>query len=692
MICPIEPAAHARGAQHPLGRVVKSLTVGTTLALLPLSAAVAQSLPAGLAAPGSADLRQVVQQAISTNPEVRAAFNGMRAAGNDIGVARGNYLPSIDVSAGMGVEDRERDGFGSYDTNFAELTITQMLYDGFATANEVERLDRAELVSYYELIGASEEVALEATRAYLDVQRYRELVRLAQDNYREHQRVFNQIDERVRSGAGRGVDLEQISGRLSLAESNLMTEASNLHDVTARYQRIVGDLPAENLAAAPQLDERLPPDVNRALDLAFQGNPDFHAAIENIEASRAEQQGTRAGFQPRLDLRGRTGTYENSDGSFEPVTIGANESERRDRHSIELVASMNLYRGGSDLASFRAASDRVEQAVDLRDKACVDVRQTTQIAFNDTQRLREQLEYLNGHRQSIDRVRGAYQQQFDIGERTLLDLLDSENEYFEASRAYTEALYDTTLADARTLAAMGQLMQSLEVQRDDMPTLAELGSSGVALDPEAICPAQGPLGFTLSDFVDDAPERAPDVTLSADALFEINSAELSAEAQNELDSLVADIQRIDDLERVFIAGHADITGSDAINDPLSQARADSVADFLVSQGVSPSLIETRGFGSRQPVASNASVDGRRQNRRVEVTLERAGENLDLAGRAFQGDIPSKPLAMRQGAGSEMAIAAWNAGPGGLYAEIDARVAEPVILVHGQGDVRQVAVW
>ncbi|MFD2665007.1 TolC family outer membrane protein [Halomonas halophila] len=609
-------------------RIVRGLAVGTGLALLPIASAVAQSLPQGLMSPGSSDLQRVVQQAISTNPEVQAAWRELRASGQDRRATWGNYLPSVDVNAGVGQEDREHDGRGSYDTDYAEVALTQMIYDGFATSSEVERLDRAELVRYYELLGASEEVSLEAVRAYLDVQRYRELVRLAQDNYAKHLEVFNQIEERTLSGAGRGVDLEQISGRLALAESNLMTEASNLHDVTARYQRIVGDLPAASLAPAPDFAGRLPADVASALDLAFQGNPEFHAAIENIAASRAARSGERSAFHPTLDLVARTGTYKDSDsGTLDDV------DERQDRSSIELVASMNLYRGGSDLASFRAASERVEQAINLREKACVDVRQTTQIAYNDTQRLREQLDYLNQHRLSTNRVRGAYQQQFDIGQRSLLDVLDTENEYFEASRAYANASYDVDLADARTLAAMGQLMQTLEVRRDDMPTLAELGSDGVSLDPETICPSPGPTGFTLADFtggITAPPTRAPDVTLSADALFEINSAELSMASRDELRQLAEQIRGRNDLVRVYIAGHADATGNDAINDPLSRRRARSVGDYLVSQGVDASLIQTEGFGSRRPVASNDTVEGRRQNRRVEVTLERAGENLDMA--------------------------------------------------------------
>lgn len=471
-----------------LQRAFRPLTL-TTLACLPLSA-LAQQLPSTLYAPGSTDLNTTIQQTIVTNPQVNAAWANFSASGSDVRVAQGNYLPSIDVTAAVGRQDQQNDGRGSYSSDFAELTLTQMVFDGFATRSEVERLDRTRLIAYFELLGASETVALEAFETYLDVLRFREMVRLAQDNYREHQRVFAQIEERALSGAGRGVDLEQISGRLALAESNLMTEASNLHDVTARYQRIVGALPPQNMSPAPSLADELPSDVSAAVRMAFEGNPDFHAAIENIAVQRAEQSGARAAFMPRLDIQGRTGT-NNQDDSV---------AGRSDEHSIQLVASMNLYRGGSDSAAFDAATTRIEQAVNQREVACTNVRQTTQIAYNDTQRINEQLRYLNDHRQSIDRVRGAYQQQFDIGQRTLLDVLDSENEYFEASRAYANAEYDLTLAQARTLAAMGQLMQTLEVVREDIPSLSELGYDDLAQDPEMACATDGPRGFTLEDF------------------------------------------------------------------------------------------------------------------------------------------------------------------------------------------------
>ncbi|MFD2190937.1 TolC family outer membrane protein [Pistricoccus aurantiacus] len=472
-------------------------SLGSTALLLPCSAIAQETLPPDTASYGSADLTAVVERAIASNPEVQAAWHAFQAAGHDTEIARGGYLPRVDVNAGVGLENRSDDDRGSYDTDYAELSLRQMIYDGFATRSQVEKLDRAELVRYYELLGTSENTALEAARAYLDVKRHRDLVKLGRDNYERHRRVYRQIDERTRSGAGRGVDLQQIQGRLALAESNLLTEASNLHDVSARYQRLIGELPPATLAEAPDFEARLPKDVSQALIMAYEGSPDFHAAIEDIAASRAEREAARSRFHPRLDLVARTGTYQGEDYSGDFIEDDGRES----RSSIGLVASMNLYRGGSDLASFRAASDRVEQAVSLRRKACVDLRQTTQIAYNDTRRLREQLAYLNNHRQSTDRVRGAYRQQFDIGQRSLLDLLDIENEYFEASRVHVNARYNVSLADARTLAAMGRLLQVLDLRRDDLPTLAELGSDGVEIDPETVCPPTGARQYSLDDLI-----------------------------------------------------------------------------------------------------------------------------------------------------------------------------------------------
>ena len=133
-----------------------------------------------------------------------------------------------------------------------------------------------------------------------------------------------------------------------------------------------------------------------------------------------------------------------------------------------------------------------KQARDLLEKACRDARQTLAIAFNDGVRLREQLSYLNQHRLSTEVAREAYRQQFDIGQRSLLDLLDTQNEYFEASRAYINAQNNGFVAQARTLAAMGRLTAALGVSRPNQPSAADAGQDRGELPPEELCPFDTP--------------------------------------------------------------------------------------------------------------------------------------------------------------------------------------------------------
>src|SRR5205085_4923176 len=121
----------------------------------------------------------------------------------------------------------------------------------------------------------------------------------------------------------------------------------------------------------------------------------------------------------------------------------------------------------ADQARVRQQSNLVNQAADLRDRACRDVRQLTGIAFNDTRKLREQLVLLDRNALAIEKARDAYRQQFDIGQRSLLDLLNSENELYTARRAYANAEFDLVTAHVRTQAAMSQLLAQLGIARVD---------------------------------------------------------------------------------------------------------------------------------------------------------------------------------------------------------------------------------
>ena len=429
-------------------------------------------------------LQEAVKKAITTNPDVQARWHAFQASIYEQEVARGGYFPRVDLTASTGRESltEPNQPTNTYNRRNAVLSLTQMLFDGFATRNEVARLGFTKLGRYYEVLDASETTALDATRAYLDVMRYRELARLAQENFAQHDQLFGQIQERVQAGVGRRVDFEQAGGRLALAQSNMLTEASNLHDVSARYQRIVGTLPPGEMIAPALLKQGIPPSIEEALRLAYQGSPGFNAAIENVRAAQAEAHGRQANFMPRVDLRARKDITDNY--------LGA--SGRRDNEVVELVLNYNLFKGGSDVALLRQYAERLKQSQDLRDRSCREIRQTVSIAYKDIQSIGRQLVFLDQHQLSIEKAREAYRKQFDIGQRTLLDLLDTENEYFQARRAYVNASFEHAIAHARTLAGMGKLLASLQVSRDGLPSEKELGQDRFEVDADSQCPAEAP--------------------------------------------------------------------------------------------------------------------------------------------------------------------------------------------------------
>jgi len=561
----------------------------------------------------AANVHDAALQAIETNPDVQAAWHAFNAAGYQVSEARAGYKPSVDLSASTGKTSRDFDGRESYRNTQGQITLTQSLFEGFRTSGQVEHFESGRLVRYYELLDKVETTALDAVRAYEDVSRERVLLNLARENYSKHQEVYAQIEERVNSGVGRKVDLEQVAGRLALAETNLLTEASNLHDVTARYLRVVGNLPASDLAPSALVNSRLPANIREALTLAYAGNPGFHAAVKNIGAAQANVTVERSGYYPKVELRARQLTSRNSNGFDERVDA----ARYGDESAVELALTYNLYAGGATRAAVRRSLEEVNQAKDLRDQACVDLRQNTQIAYNDTQRIKEQLASLRQHRLSSDKVRTAYSEQFKIGQRTLLDMLDAENEYFQASRAYASAENDLNIAYARTLAAMGGLLPALNITRE---SLAQVKGANVKdnlrIDGASACPTDVAEGMSRKDLISEM------VRLSGDALFDVGSSVLTPNAAQKLDKLIEQVKATPNVVQIKVDGHTDNTGTDMLNIPLSKARAQSVRDYFVLNGLEKITILTDGFGATRPVGDNGTETGRAANRRVEVTVTR----------------------------------------------------------------------
>ncbi len=617
--------------------------------------------------PQNNTLREVVRKAIATSPEVNASWEALNASIHEQDVARGGYFPRLDLSGRTGYEEYK--GLGG-DSDFApaeaSVSLNQMLFDGFATRNEVRRLGNEKLASFFELLAESEATALEVVKAYTDILRYRELLGFAEENLREHERIHAQVRERVQAGVGRGVDLQQATGRLALAKSNRITEANNLHDVSTRFLRLTGQLPQASLDPPTDLSrEAIPSDIQMTLRRAFLTNPSFNAAIEKVRAAEKARQGRKSPFMPRLDLRAHHDRGDDRD----QIEGHSNESV------VELALNFNLFRGGSDMAALKQFKRQVNQAVDLREKSCRDVRQTLTIAYNDIKQLESQLQHLQLHQISSANAREAYQHQFEIGQRTLLDLLDTENEYFQARRAYSNASYDYILAHARTLAGMGQLLTALGLREENLPALSSLGEERNEINPENLCPAQAVPEMLYDSGVsvdapsaaaafapeldsdqdadgiplsrDMCPDTPPGVSVDAagcpgalpaiiptaagitaspviekvqqiDVRFDFGNSRIPEKFNAQIARL-AELLKKHPRTSLLLEGHTDSTGPQDYNKILSRDRVEAVRNRLMStHGIPPDRIYVSWFKSDNPVADNQTAEGRALNRRVEA--------------------------------------------------------------------------
>lgn len=469
----------------------------------PIAAAVALLAASLLCLPAAAQsvdaARAAARKALQNNPEVSSRLNAYLGKIEGQAAAAAGWKPRVDLNADVGVDRTQNRNAAAQTVNRsgAGLTLTQVLWDGLATYNDVSRAGHERLSRWFDLVETSEQTALEATRAVYDVQRLRKLVNLAEENLTQHQQAAAKLESRVKSGVGRGVDLDQARARLALAEVNRDTEVSNLHDVATRYQRIVGEAPAADMGAAELLKTGLPSSADEAVRVALANSAAIAASIETLRGARASESARKSALQPQVSARAAVGGGRN---------LAGVEGRKADA-SVELLLNWNLYAGGGDTARVREQTQVVNQAIDQRDKACRDARQTVLVAYNDASKLSNQIGALGRNSAAIERARDAYRQQFDIGQRSLLDLLNAENELYTAKRAYANAEADLLVAQARSLAATQRLSSQLGLARAD-----------IGLAP--------PEGWSTGD---DAPTRCP--ALVADAYGSVARSELDARAQ-----------------------------------------------------------------------------------------------------------------------------------------------------------------
>jgi adhesin transport system outer membrane protein len=261
-------------------------------------------------------------------------------------------------------------------------------------------------------------------------------------------RQLNLEDERVQRGSGIAVDVLQAKSRLQLAKERRVGFEGGLADATSRYVEVFNHPPELSKMADPQPPtELLPRDLERAIEIARETNPAIDSSLATVAVAEERKRLVRSEYYPTLDLVASANRENDND-----LVRGT-----RTDYSVMLSSSWNLFNGFSTSAGLRQAAFDYQASKRNNEGIERKVEEATRLAWNEWTTARQRADLLENAVAIASEVFEARQKLREAGRETVINVLDAENEVYNARINLTQAKGDVQLAIYRTLQGMGRL-------------------------------------------------------------------------------------------------------------------------------------------------------------------------------------------------------------------------------------------
>ena len=409
---------------------------------------------AGLARPASAEtLTEAFAQAYQYNPQLQAQRAQLRATDESVPQALAGWRPTVQFTGSAGrqvTETRQPVTAGGSSTQFLtpkslDLNLTQPVWTSGRTPALIRQAEHTVLAQRAQTVATEEQVLFSVAQAYLDVVRDQATVELNINNEQVLRRQLEATNDQFRVGEVTRTDVAQAESRVALAVATRVQAEGNLQVSRSNYQRAVGHLP--DRLAQPNERVELPATRDEALALARAQNPNVVIADYSAKASEDTVVATRAQLLPQVAVIGDANKAD------ETVTRG------RDVNSLSVIARMTvpLYEAGSIYSQTRAAKQTVYQRRDLLDDAR---RAAIQLATRDWETIqsgRAQVQSLMSTIRAAEIALEGVRQEAQVGSRTVLDVLNAEQELFTDRVQLVQAQHDLAVAEFDLAQQVGRL-------------------------------------------------------------------------------------------------------------------------------------------------------------------------------------------------------------------------------------------
>ena len=406
----------------------------------------------GIVANGASaeSLEEALIKAYQSNPTLESGRASLRATDEQDSQALSNWRPNVSLSGEAGFRDLDTDLNGTEtDNSLTPYTVgaevVQPLYRGGRTVAETDRAEARIRAARAALRSSEQDVLLQVATAYFNVLRDTAVVELNQNNVRVLERQLEATRDRFSVGEVTRTDVSQAEARLAGSKADLISAQGNLANTRAQYERLVGNKP-DNLEIPNPLSG-LPTSVTDVLAIAQEQHPDVVQAQYTEDAAKSDIRLSEGSLYPEVNLS--AGVQRAYEASQEDLTSD----------SAEILAQVTvpLYQKGAVYSSVRAAKQTAGQARVQVDEARRAVIENATSSWETLVTARASIESQQAQVSSAEVALDGVQREASVGSRTVLDVLDQEQELLQARVNLVGSRRDAAVAEFQVKAAMGAL-------------------------------------------------------------------------------------------------------------------------------------------------------------------------------------------------------------------------------------------
>ena len=567
-------------------------------------------------------LKESISESIETNPTIKERLHNYRATVQELEMAQGEYLPTLDLVSSIGKEKTSDDNSKFADQtslNYYEnsLVLLYNIFNGFSTTNKVDYQKSRAMAASYHLIEKSNDVAFNMTNSYIQVLKNQELLQVAKEQIVLTKEILDKITPLEAAGLAETSELFKIKSSFSLAQSNLVVQQNNTIDALSKFSSILGRRISISELTKPTFISSIPKTMNEAIEYAITNNPSLVTTNYNIKAAKSLLLERQKDLYPKLDLR----VEQNLDNNINGL------EENRNRFRAGFVLSYNLFRGGIDSATKIKHKSMLHQDIQKREILKKDVIEGLELSWAAYTLLKNQLTYLYEYEESSLKVMTLYKDEYDIGTRTLLDLLSAQDAYIASKNQIIKAEYEHLFAKYRIVDSMGILVPTVlgngynsmknigltDDIVDTTPVLFDQDNDGV-VDSQDICSNSKIQNSILGNGCNDFKNKYSKIIHFKSLKFDSISIDSdSIENFNKIKETIKNNKK--NIIKVVISGFSESNNNQKGNLEISKDIAQNIKEQLKFTGISQSKLIIKTNSNNNPISTNDEI-----NQRVEVVM------------------------------------------------------------------------